>query len=40
MKENETTGEGTADKKELEYNIKLGENKYKKGFDKATSTYY
>lgn len=39
MKDNEITGENT-DKKEVKYNIKSGENKYKKGFDKATSTYY
>lgn len=39
MKVEEITGEET-DKNETKYNIKLGENKYKKGFDKATSTYY
>lgn len=40
MKENEIAGEVCTDKKEIKYNIKLEEKKYKRGFDKATSTYY
>lgn len=39
MNDSEIPGE-IADKKEIKYNIKLGENKYKRGFDKSTSTYY
>ncbi len=38
MKENETIKE--TGKNEIKYSIKLEKIKYKRGFDKATSTYY